>query len=190
MKFAAGLLMFVWLPLAVQAETEGEAKRTFRQFGAMAVIGEDSGWSSPGWGLSTKEFTFFDAGAPEGPYYAFFSGNIAHEAQGQSIADTRIVTLGWRLSVPLTALHVDASLSPVVGARFRDKTELGSTYTGLAAALAATWSLRDDLEIGLSWEPVCNLATWGNPAASNLSYQDFVVSVILKEHTATRKLAW
>jgi len=106
------------------------------------------------------------------------------------IADSKVLVVGWRQSVLETDISVDASIAPVVGARYDGKLLLGSTYTGLGGAVGVYLPVATDFDIGLSWEPVVHLATWGSPPASNLTYGDLVLYLVVKSNFETRRLDW
>jgi len=191
-KLILGVLVMVEVCVgqvgAQEAPTRG---RTLSQYGAAVSWGEDTGALNPGWGVSTLSFTYFDVNSPDGGYFGLFSGGyLVHSAGGVIIADTKVLVLGWRQSVEETGISLDVSIAPVVGARYDGKLLLGSTYTGLAGGFGVYFPVAADFDVGVSWEPVVHVASWGNPPASNLTYGDLVLYLVAKSNTETRKLAW
>lgn len=175
----------------VSAEDAPTRGRTLSQYGVALSWGEDTGVLNPGWGVSTLTFTYFDVNSPDGAYFGFLSGGyLVHSAGGVTIGDTKVLVLGWRQSAGQTGISLDASLAPVVGARYDGRLLLGSTYTGLGGVLGVYFPVAPDFDVGVSWEPVVHVASWGSPPASNLTYGDLVVYLVAKSNTETRKLAW
>jgi len=199
MNIALAALMLFGGVLGAQA-TEGSSKpttsRTLVQFGGILTRGDDTGWGDLGYGLTFRSFTYLDPSSPDGWYFGFLSGALSHSAGGVALADTRLVTLGWRGN-PLSGggkarldLQFDASLSPTLGARIAGTKVLGSAYTGVGLTLGIGIPVLEGQDLGLSWEPVFPITSWGGEPAPNRGYSDFVVSWTMKIRAETRPLAW
>lgn len=191
-RFILGVLLMAGVYVdQVSAEDAVTRGRTLSQYGAAVSWGKDTGFFNPGWGVSTLTFTYFHVNSPDGGYFSFLSGGyLAHSAGGVIIGDSKVLVLGWRQSVLETGISVDASIAPVVGARYDGKMLLGSTYTGLGGSVGVYFPVATDFDLGLSWEPVVHLVSWGSPPAPNLTYGDLVLYLVVKSNTETRTLAW
>lgn len=179
--------------------TASEAPKTSRslvQFGLLTTRGDDTGWGQLGYGFSVRSFTFLDPTSPDGLYFGFLGGAFTRSAGGMALADTRLVTLGWRgnplgwLGSPGFGLQADASLSPTLGARIKGSSILGATYTGVGLTLGVGIPLFDGHDLGISWEPVFPVTSWGAEPVPNRGYSDFVVSWTMKMHNEVRSLPW
>ena len=173
-----------------------EPSRTLFQFGTLLTKGDDSSWDQVEVGFTFRNYTFLDPESPDGWYYGILGSALARSAGGIDLADTRLVTLGWRgnplagLKKTAWALQFDASLSPTIGSRIQGSSVLGSLYTGVGVTLGLGFPLFQDQDLGISWEPVFPITSWGEKQAPNRGYSDFVVSWTIKSFTESRSLPW
>lgn len=173
-----------------------ERSRTLLQFGTLLTKGDDSSWDQVGVGLTFRNYNFFDPQNPDGWYFGILGSALARSAGGVDLADTRLVTLGWRGN-PLAPLgestwpvQLDVNLSPTIGSRIQGSTILGSGYTGVGLTLGLGFSLFEGQDLGLSWEPVFPVTSWGENWAPNRGYSDFVISWTVKSFTESKSLPW
>lgn len=196
MRYLLSIALMILSAAALMAQEKVTEARTLTQFGAMATLDESGDPSRLGGGFSIRNFWFFDPTKPEGPYFGFLSGTLGHAAGGVVIADTRLVSLGWRgdpfasLWSRPTGLQLDLGVAPTIGSRIDGKTILGSTYTGVGFTVGLAYPIADWGDLGLAWEPTINWSTWGAPDVSQKTYQDFLVTWTIKKHTETKDLAW
>jgi hypothetical protein len=170
---------------------ELQYSRTLMNVGASATIGGDRfDASNIGGGLFFKSMTYFDPSRPSGLCYGIFSTYCFHTAGGVELADTRLVTLGYRgLLTPWLGVEVD--ISPTLGARIERKTIEGSAYLGIGPSLTVFVPVNEGIDISLSYEPVFNLLTLdGSASARNKSYSDIALGVTFKSYSQVRTLHW
>jgi len=191
------LFVLATVGLAVAtAEDKPILSRTLTQFGVFGTIAENQDWSRAGWGFSIRPFFYIDPAAPDGLYLGFLSGTFTHSAGNISLADTRFVTLGWRGNplalggkAPLD-FQADFSVSPTLGARISGDTILGSSYAGVGMTIGLYFPIIDGGDLGISWEPTINLATFGAPDIPEKTYGDFVVYWTMKSFTQSVRQSW
>jgi hypothetical protein len=197
MKISFLLPLMVLAAVAIEAE-ETQTSRTLLRIGLLLTRGDDTGWSDLQPGLTINALTYFDAAAPDGWYYGILGSALSRAAGGVVLADTRLVTLGWRGN-PLAWLvkgslpiQLDAGAAPTIGSRIAHSTVLGSMYTGIGVTLGLGIPIIDGQDLGVSWEPVFPLLSWGqgDAHAPNRGYTDFVISWTIKSFFETRSLGW
>ena len=177
------------------AEEKPFWSRTLTQFGVLETLGGND-WSRQGWGVSIRPYFYLDPAAPDGLYLGFLSGALSHSAAQIVLADTRMVTLGWRgnplslLGKPPLDFQADFSVSPTLGARISGDSILGHSYGGLGFTLGLYFPVFDWGDLGFSWEPTINLATWGGQDIPEKSYTDFVVYWTLKFYSQNIRQPW
>jgi len=182
--------------LTTHAAEAPKASRSLVQTGLLLTRGDDSGWDQLGGGFSLRSFTYLDPASADGLYFGFLGGAFTRAAGGIALADTRLVTLGWRgnplgwFGKPTYGLQLDASLSPTLGARIRGATILGGAYTGVGLTLGLGFPVFEGQDLGVSWEPVFPVTSWGGEPAPNRGYSDFVVSWTFKMRSETTSLPW
>lgn len=164
--------------------TAVQETRTFRQLGVSLTRGNDTGWNSLGYGYTFRTLNFFDAGSVGGWYWG--AGlSIGHLGGGPvSIGDQQLVTLGWMGRVGF--LDIDLGLGPTLGTRIQGSTILGALYTGAGFTVGLHVPFAGNQDLGISWEPVIPLTSWGGPPAPNQGYMDFVVAWTSKFRTETK----
>lgn len=191
------ILAFFLAILGASLGAEGlERSRTLLQFGTLLTKGDDSSWDQMGFGVTFRNYNFFDPGNPDGWYFGILGSALTRSAGGVELADTRLVTLGWRGN-PLVALgdstwpvQLDVNLSPTIGSRIQGASILGSGYTGVGVTLGLGFPLIEGQDLGLSWEPVFPVTSWGEKKAPNRGYSDFVLSWTIKSFTESKSLPW
>jgi hypothetical protein len=190
------LLSLLVLTTTLRAE-DTQTSRTLVRVGLLLTKGDDTGWNHLGPGFTLDTLTYFDPSSPDGWYYGVLGSAFAREAGGVVLADTRLVTLGWRgdpgtwFGNPGLPFQLDAGLAPTIGSRIQGSTVLGNGYAGLGVTLGLGFSIFEGQDLGLSWEPVFPLAAWGGEVhAPNRGYSDFVLSWTFKSFVETRKLKW
>ena len=160
--------------------------RTFRQIGVSLTRGNDTGWDSPGFGYTFRNFNFFDAETVGGWYWGTGLSIARGPAGTVTIGDQQLVTLGWMGGVGALPVDLDLGVGPTLGTRIQGSTILGSFYTGVGFTIGLHVSFMDGQDLGVSWEPVVPLTSWGGPPAPNTGYMDFVVAWTSKFRTETR----
>lgn len=189
------VLLSGWIGAAM-AEKAETWNRTLIQFGVVGTVAESGDWSRMGWGLSVRPYFYLDPSKPEGLYVGVLSGALGHSTDGITLADTRLVSLGWRgnplalAGQPLSDFQADFSVAPTLGTRISGNSILGSTYTGIGFTFGLYIPILDWGDLGLSWEPTVNLATFGAPDIPEKSYSDFVLYWTMKSYTKTTQLPW
>ena len=182
--------------LPASAAEAPKPSRTLIQPGLILTRGDDTGWNELGGGFSLRSFSYLDPASSDGLYFGFLGGAFTRVAGGIALADTRIVTLGWRgnplgwFGKPAYGLQFDASLSPTIGARIKGTTILGGAYTGVGLTVGVAIPVLDGQDLGVSWEPVFPVTSWGGDPAPNRGYSDFVLTWTFKMRTETTNLPW
>jgi hypothetical protein len=196
MKMIVVIFLIVFLGTSLEAQ-EPQTSRTLFQFGTLLTKGDDTGWDQMGVGFTFHNYCFFDPASPDGWYYGIMGSALSRSAGGIVLADTRLVTLGWRgnplawFGKPAFGLQFDAGLAPTIGSRIQGSTILGSTYTGVGVTLGLGFTILEGQDLGISWEPVFPITSWeGNSQAPNRGYSDFVVSWTVKSFVEFRSLPW
>jgi len=188
------LVFLVWGSVA-WAEDKPLLARTLTQFGILGTVGGED-WSRTGWGVSIRPFFYLDPESPDGLYLGLLSGTFSHSAGSITVADTRLVTLGWRgnpLSIgghPPLDFQADFSVSPTVGARISGNSILGGSYAGVGLTMGIYLPILDGADLGLSWEPTINVATLGGADIPEKSYGDLVLYWTMKTYTQTVARPW
>jgi hypothetical protein len=173
--------------------------RALQQVGVLTSWGSDAGFSGKNWGLSYRRFDYFDGTKAEGLYYAVVSGALLHVIDGNSLADLRVLNLGWRGNPFRLAgagsfnMQLDLGISPVVELRLK-KTALAldGESVGLGGTLGVYFPIGGAGDLGFSWEPVVDLKLlrWGNRNYHDPTYADFVVYWVFKTAQESRKVDW
>jgi len=182
------------------AEPAPTSARWLQQYGALTTWGEDSGWSLGQFGLTIRTLNYFDGTKPDGFYYSIVSGAIVHPVDSFSFADLRVAGFGWRGN-PVAALggsspmdfSLDLGLAPTVELRLRqNQLALDSASLAVGATVGLYLPFGDFGDLGISWEPVVDLAIlqWGNTGVRNSTYSDFVVYWVVKTATETHHRPW
>jgi len=195
MKSIIAFLSIALLGSSLVAE-ELQPSRTLFQFGTLLTKGDDSQWDQMGAGFTFRNLFFVDPTSPDGWYYGILGSALSRSAGGIVLADTRLVTVGWRgnplawLGKPPLDLQADAGLSPTIGSRIQGSTILGSAYTGIGVTLGLGITILEGQDLGLSWEPVFPITSWGEKQAPNRGYSDFVFSWTIKSFAESKSLPW
>jgi hypothetical protein len=187
------------LASAAWSEEELAPSRSLQQFGVLTSWGGDTGFSWKNWGLSYRRFDYFDGKQTDGLYYAVVSGALLHVIDGNSLADLRVLNLGWRgnpfrlmgTSSPFPML-LDVGLSPVVELRLKKNVlALDGESVGAGGTLGAYFPLGAG-DLGFSWEPVVDLKLlrWGNKNYRDSTYADFVIYWVFKSARESRAVDW
>ena len=191
------LLSLIAFTAASLSAEDPQTSRTLVKVGFLMTKGNDSGWDHLGPGFTVDTLTYFDPSSPNGWYYGVLGSAFAREAGGVVLADTRLVTLGWRgnpgvwWGAPELPCQIDLGLAPTIGSRIEGSTVLGNGYAGIGVTVGLGFSVAEGQDLGISWEPVFPVAAWGSDAhAPNRGYSDFVVSWTFKSFVETRKLKW
>jgi len=190
-NLAAALML---LASAVWSEEALVTSRTLHQFGVLTSWG-DAGLSGKNWGLSYRRFDYFDGKHADGLYYAVVSGGLIHVIDGNSLADLRVLNLGWRGN-PFRLLgtagpfpvSLDVGLAPTVELRLKKNVlALDSESVGAGGTLGLYFPMGGG-DVGFSWEPVVDLKLfrWGNRAYRDSTYSDFVVYWVFKSARESR----
>jgi hypothetical protein len=184
------LLVVMAGTLEAQSSTV-EYKRSFFTLGAAVTLGDSLRSDNLGYGFQANGFQYFDPFHSFGFYYGSFASFFIHSAGGVQIADTRPVVLGWKGELIAPWLGVDASVSPVVGARITGNLIHGSAYVGICPALGFYIRCAPDIDIGLYYQPVINLFNFGgSDAIQNKGYHDIVLSISFTNLAEVKKLGW
>jgi hypothetical protein len=190
---------FVLLASAAWAEDPLTPSRCLQQVGVLTSWGSDAGFGWGNWGLSYRRFDYFDGTRADGLYYAVVSGALVHVIEGNSLADLRVLNLGWRgdpfrlVGAPASPIQLDVGLSPVVELRLKKSAlALDGESVGLGGTLGVYFPLNGWGDLGFSWEPVVDLKLlrWGNRNYRDPTYADFVVYWVFKTAQESRNLAW
>lgn len=191
MKKATLFIVFLNIALSLSADPTSNPYRGLIQFGAALTLGRDSGLASPGYGLSISNFTYFDPSSKNGFYFGVLSDSFLFHVAGKSvIADTKPVLLGYRQTLGATDLALGINAAPVIGARYDGNLLLGSAYTGIGGALTFYVGVLPFMDLGISVEPVLNLARWGAPQAKDLTYCDIVLYTVFKNNLVIAQNPW
>jgi hypothetical protein len=176
--------------LHAQAPTV-EYKRSFFAVGAAFTIGESAQTDNLGYGFSANGFQYLDPSRPFGFYYGFSASFMLHNAGGIQIADTRFLVIGWRGEMIAPWLGLDASLSPVAGARITGNLIQGTAYAGISPAVGLYVRCTPTIDVGLSYQPVVNLFCFGGAQeVRNKTYHDIVLSLSFRSFTEVKNLDW
>jgi hypothetical protein len=191
-KASAVIVLLVFLAGALEAENPTiEYKRGFFALGAALTIGDSMRTDNLGYGFSANGFQYFDPSLRFGFYYGFFASFFIHNAGGVQIADTRPAVLGWKGELIAPWLGLDASLSPVVGARITGHLIHGSAYVGICPAIGFYVRCAPAVDVGLSYQPVVNLFNFGgSDEIRNKAYHDIVLSVSFTNLSEVKKIGW
>ena len=195
MKSLLSIVLIIVSGTALGAQAKPVESRVLTQFGAMLTMDESGDPSHWGGGFAIRNYHFFDPTQPEGFYYGLFSGAFAHSAGGISIADARLVTLGWRGDPArfwhvASGIQVDLGAAPTLGTRVDGNTILGSYYTAAGFTVGLGYPIGPWGDLGIAWEPTVNVTTWGAPSVPQKTYSDFMLTWTMKTHQETKNLPW
>jgi len=175
---------------SVAGDTPLSVSRTFYGFGSSLTVGDSLSRENLGYGFSVKWGMYIDPSAPSGFYYGFFSNFFYHSVGGICVTDVKYATFGWR-GLLTNWLGLDASLSPVLGARISGNTIDGNAYFGICPSLGLFVPITGAIDIAISYEPVINLFIIdGSRDVRNKSYSDIALIFVFKSHTQTETLPW
>lgn len=192
MKTGGVILLLVVLGGMLDAgEPTVEYKRGFYAVGAAFTVGDGAQTDNLGYGISANGFQYLDPSRPSGFYYGFSASFMIHTVGGVQIADTKFAVIGWRGETILPWLGLDASLSPVAGARITGNLIHGSAYVGIGPAVGLYVRCAPAIDVGLSYQPVVNLFNFGGAEnARNKTYHDLVLSISFRSFTEVKNLDW
>jgi hypothetical protein len=184
------LLVVLAGALHAQAPTV-EYKRSFFAVGAAFTIGDGVQTDNLGYGFSANGFQYLDPSRPFGFYYGFSASFMLHNAGGVQIADTKIFVIGWRGEMIVPWLGLDASLSPVAGARITGNLIQGTAYVGISPSVGLYVRCTPAIDVGLSYQPVVNLFHFGgSDEVRNRTYHDIVLSISFRSFAEVKNLDW
>jgi len=174
--------------LLVAEEPSTIYSRSLFELGTSVTVGDSWAADNTGSGICYKFAQYLNPSSPSSFYYGFLSGYFYHIAGGIDLADTKYVTFGWRgLIAPW--LGVDASISPVLGARIYENTVQGSAYMGVCPTIGFYVPVSSRVDFALSYEPVFNLYTFeGSTNAKNKTYNDIVFLVEFKSFSEVKNM--
>jgi hypothetical protein len=196
LKLTAALVL---LTATVWAEEPLTPSRTLHQFGLLTSWGSDAGFGAENWGLSYRRFDYFDGTRTEGFYYAVVSGGLLHVIDGNSLADLRVLNVGWRGNPFRLAgsrafdMQLDVGLAPVVELRLKKSAlALDGESVGMGGTFGVYFPIGKGSDLGFSWEPVVDLKLlrWGNHNYRDPTYCDFAVYWVFKSARVGRNVEW
>ena len=186
--FVLSLMFGLIALLTVAGESSATYSRSLFELGSSVTVGDNLSADNMGSGICYKFAQYLNPSSPSSFYYGFLSGYFYHIAGGIDLVDTKYVTFGWRgLIAPW--LGVDASISPVLGARIYENTVEGSAYMGVCPTIGFYVPVSSRIDLALSYEPVFNLYTFdGNTSTKNKTYSDIVFMVEFKSFSQVKKV--
>jgi len=164
--------------------------RSLTEIGGSLTIGDGSSAANVGYGGCFRTLQYFDHSKASGCYYGLFLSAFVHRVGDVEIGDTRLFHLGWRSPILFGAFGFDACVAPVLGSRIVGDVVLGEMYAGVSPALGVFFRINSVLDVKLAFEPVVNLFGFGGSDASNLSYSDISLYLVVKSHYRRVRLDW
>jgi hypothetical protein len=189
--FAALLLTSFAFAYGENSGSGTDWSRMITQFGFGSTVGDPLSSNDLGFTVTFRNFFFLNPKLPDGAYVGFFGSTIVHTAGKTEIGDMRWGTLGYRSVFGPEWLSLDASVSFVQGSRMTGSELNGSGYIGIGPAFGAYAACGDNLDLGVSVEPVFNLLSLKSDSSVKAkSYTDIVFFICFKNLLKSERLPW